>query len=71
MDTDPARAHWRKSTRSTDQGNCVEVANFEHVIGGGAVGVRDSKDVTGPVLVVGASDWIAFTAGLQRGSITA
>ncbi|MGI5205091.1 DUF397 domain-containing protein [Spirillospora sp. CA-108201] len=30
--------HWRKSTRSEDHGNCVELARLPH-----AIGVRDSK----------------------------
>ena len=41
-----ARVTWRKSTRSNGSGDCVEVADL-----GGAVGVRDSKDHDGPVLV--------------------
>ncbi|SNS22119.1 DUF397 domain-containing protein [Actinomadura mexicana] len=30
--------HWRKSTRSEDHGNCVELAALPH-----AVAIRDSK----------------------------
>ncbi|GIG58012.1 hypothetical protein Lfu02_23840 [Longispora fulva] len=51
--------HWRKSTRSGNSGNCVEVA-----AGPVAVGVRDSKDPGGPELWVEPSDWRAFTAAL-------
>jgi hypothetical protein len=45
---------WRKSTRSGNQTNCVEVAVGE------TVGVRDTKDRAGGVLVVPASGWSAF-----------
>ncbi|MDM4723156.1 DUF397 domain-containing protein [Micromonospora sp. WMMA1363] len=50
-------AQWRKSTRSgTSGGNCVEVADNLP----GVVGVRDSKDRTGPALVFGPTAWRAF-----------
>ena len=50
---DPAAARWRKSTRSTNTSDCVEVA-----ISGPAVGIRDSKNPTGPILTLPAP---AFT----------
>jgi hypothetical protein len=34
----------------------------------GVVGVRDSKDVAGPVLVVEPADWVAFIAGAKSGA---
>ena len=42
---DLSGARWRKSSRSTDKANCVEVA-----VAVGAVAVRDSKNPTGGVL---------------------
>ncbi|MEU1754219.1 DUF397 domain-containing protein [Micromonospora matsumotoense] len=39
-------AVWRKSTRSNNGGNCVEVADNIPAV----VGLRDSKDPTGPTL---------------------
>ncbi|WP_431728167.1 DUF397 domain-containing protein [Verrucosispora sp. TAA-831] len=54
-------ADWRKSTRS-GSGECVEVAaNLPDV-----VGVRDSKDVTGPALVFNPSAWRAFVIEAKR-----
>ncbi|PTA43407.1 DUF397 domain-containing protein [Micromonospora sp. RP3T] len=60
---DLTRAQWRKSTRSgTSGGNCVEVAdNLPDV-----VGVRDSKDPSGPVLVFGPTTWRAFVDQLPE-----
>ncbi|MFE4826718.1 DUF397 domain-containing protein [Streptomyces sp. NPDC056672] len=47
---------WSKSSYSSqDGGNCVEIADLT-----GAVGVRDSKDKTGPALVVPAAAWTSF-----------
>ncbi|MBX7265040.1 DUF397 domain-containing protein [Micromonospora sp. Llam7] len=52
-------ATWRKSTRSgSGGGNCVEVADNLP----GIVGVRDSKDLTGPALTFAPSAWRAFVA---------
>ncbi|MFF5217891.1 DUF397 domain-containing protein [Micromonospora sp. NPDC000442] len=57
MDLNGAR--WRKTTRSgTSGGNCVEVADNLP----GVVGVRDSKDPTGPALAFAPSAWRAFVA---------
>ncbi|MFG1869902.1 DUF397 domain-containing protein [Micromonospora arborensis] len=50
-------AIWHKSTRSSgNSGDCVEVADNLP----GLVGVRDSKDPTGPVLVVAPAAWRSF-----------
>jgi len=55
-------AIWRRSSRSTDTANCVEVA-----VAGSSVGVRDSKDPDGPVLVLPATSWTHFIAGVRSG----
>ena len=41
---------WHKSTRSSNAASCVEVARAH-----GAIGIRDSKNVTGPVLMFSPS----------------
>lgn len=53
---------WRKSSRS-DDGNCVEVARADD----GTVGVRDSKNITGPVLEFDPVTWSAFTDDVRAG----
>ena len=55
---DFSSAVWHKSARSGDVG-CVEIATLERV-----VGVRDSKDRQGPVLVFRFDEWDAFLAGV-------
>jgi hypothetical protein len=59
---DPASATWRKSSRSGGQGNCVEIAETP-----AAVGVRDSKDRSGPILVFTRPEWQAFVDGVKAG----
>ncbi|MEU0506362.1 DUF397 domain-containing protein [Nocardia sp. NPDC005998] len=38
-------------------------------LNGGMVGVRDSKNPTGPALVFSPAEWDVFTAGLQSGRL--
>jgi hypothetical protein len=58
-----AHVRWRKSSASTYNGNCVEVAIFH----GDAVGVRDSKEKTsGPVLVFSAQEWGMFLNAIKE-----
>ncbi|MEU5872574.1 DUF397 domain-containing protein [Glycomyces sp. NPDC047369] len=61
----PRYTKWRKSTRS-DDGNCVEVANALD----GTIGVRDSKDVTGPILEFHLAPWSAFAGALRAGAFS-
>jgi Domain of unknown function (DUF397) len=54
---------WTKSTLSHANGNCVEVADLPD----GQVGIRHSKDVSGPVLRLLPEEWRAFLAGARNG----
>lgn len=53
---------FRKSSFSgANGGECVEVARGEALFG-----IRDSKNVTGPVLMLGESQGRAFLAAVKR-----
>ncbi len=62
-DLDSSRATWRTSTYSGNGGNCVEVANNRPAV----VAVRDSKDPSGPRLVLAPEEWRRFTARVRAG----
>ena len=55
---------WKKASRSAYNGDCVEVAN----LGGGQMGIRDSKNVAGGHLTVGAEVFKAFVGKIKSGN---
>ncbi len=57
---------WRKSARSSAQGNCVEVAKLP----GGGVAVRNSRHPEGPALVFTPSEFEAFLLGASDGDFS-
>ncbi|PSR68204.1 DUF397 domain-containing protein [Nocardia sp. MDA0666] len=59
---DLSTAKWFKSSRSTSTKDCVEVAFLDS-----GVGVRDSKNPTGPALIFTPSEWSRFTASVEQG----
>ena len=63
MSVDLSTARWFKSSRSGGSQDCVEVAFLDK----GMVGVRDSKNPTGPALVFTPREWDAFAADVQSG----
>ncbi|MFI6822214.1 DUF397 domain-containing protein [Micromonospora sp. NPDC050187] len=58
-----ARVTWWKSTRSNGSGNCVEVGKGLP----DGIGLRDSKDRSGPALLFTPRNWTAFVNGLKTG----
>ncbi|MBO0853532.1 MAG: DUF397 domain-containing protein [Nocardia sp.] len=63
MNVDLSGARWFKSSHSGGGQDCVEVAFLAE----GIVGVRDSKDRTGPVLAFNAGQWDTFTTAVESG----
>ncbi len=61
--TDLSQASWRKASRSSHNGGCVEIAaNLE-----GVAAVRDSKRPEGGAHVVGREAFAEFLADVKKG----
>ncbi|MFD0884173.1 DUF397 domain-containing protein [Streptosporangium algeriense] len=59
-------ARWRKSSLSGDDGsNCVEVA----ALPGGHHALRDTKDRTGPALVLTPASWANLVGALKTDAL--
>ncbi|MGC0419020.1 DUF397 domain-containing protein [Embleya sp. AB8] len=58
---------WVKSSASTAEGNCVELA----ALPGGEVAVRNSRFARGPALVYTRAELAAFVAGARNGEFDA
>ncbi len=56
--------NWQKSSYSSAQGNCVEVARLPD-----GAAVRDSKDRSGSVLRFSAEAWQAFLSAVKDGRL--
>ncbi|MFE5284379.1 DUF397 domain-containing protein [Nocardia sp. NPDC056611] len=63
MNSELPVTNWFKSSYSQPQGECVEVAFLDS----GSIGVRDSKNPTGPSLLFDPGEWDAFTLGVKSG----
>jgi hypothetical protein len=61
----PVSVLWKKSSYSQVTGHCVEVAGLP----ANAVGVRDSRNVVGPVLQFKPAVWGAFLGGVRSGNL--
>ena len=55
-------ATWVKSSASTAEGNCVELA----ALPGGGVAIRNSRFPEGPALVYARAEIAAFVAGAKK-----
>lgn len=64
MTRDLTPATWRKSSFSSSQAACVEVADLPD---SDRRAVRDSKNPSGPALSFTAAQWSAFTTGVRAG----
>jgi hypothetical protein len=58
---------WRKSTRSGGDDNCVEVSTATDQ----QIGVRDSKNPHGAILVFNPRAWSDFIAAVRNGEFDA
>ncbi|MFA1538006.1 DUF397 domain-containing protein [Actinomadura monticuli] len=59
-----AALNWRKSSASTDDSTCVEVAAL-----GPSVLVRDSRDHSAGVVTFGRAQWNAFLSAIREGDL--
>lgn len=64
---DVTTARWFTASYTIRNGACVEVAD---VAAQGHWAVRDSKDRTGPVLVVPTGQWASFVDDVRTGGLT-
>jgi len=60
---EPASLAWRKSSYSTDGGECVETA----VLLDRRIALRDSKQPDGAILLYTPAEWSAFIQGAKAG----
>jgi hypothetical protein len=65
MEEPLGQAEWRKSSRSGQSGNCVEVAGNLP----GIVAVRDSWDPDGPALILDPAAWRVLTRKVRNGEL--
>ncbi|WP_436532602.1 DUF397 domain-containing protein [Actinoplanes sp. HUAS TT8] len=57
-----AGAQWRKSTKSSTNGQCVEYAQVD-----GFVAIRDSQNPDREPLIFDANEWECFLDGVAKG----
>ena len=62
--TELSGARWRKSSRSSPSGNCVELSEL---LDSPAIAVRNSRDPQGPALVYTRAEIAAFVQAAKDG----
>jgi Domain of unknown function (DUF397) len=60
-EADAPQVRWHKSSHSSANGQCVEVAPVA-----GGIAVRDSKNPAGPRLIFTRQAWADFVEGVKR-----
>jgi Domain of unknown function (DUF397) len=63
---DPSRAVWRTSSFSNNGGACVEVADNQPDL----IAVRDTKDRSGPILLLTPIQWREFITMLRANAVS-
>ncbi|MFI0788319.1 DUF397 domain-containing protein [Streptomyces lydicus] len=63
---DLSGARWRKSSYSTNGGECIEIADGIP----GLVPVRDSKDPQGPTLFIPRAAWNPFVEAVKSAAFS-
>ncbi|MFR9772032.1 DUF397 domain-containing protein [Nocardia sp. SC052] len=66
MTADLSGARWFKSSYSASNGQCVEIAHLNN----GTIGMRDSKNPTGPALTFTPAAWDTFLSATKDGEFT-
>jgi hypothetical protein len=61
-----ADAQWRKSTKSANNGGCVEYTQVD-----GHVAIRDSRNPDREPLIFDANEWNCFLDGVGKGEFPA
>nr|WSZ99266.1 DUF397 domain-containing protein [Streptomyces sp. NBC_00857] len=65
VDASAPELSWTKSSFSGGNNNCLEVAHGLQ----GIMPVRDSKNPTGPALVIPAGAWTSFVVAVKTGVV--
>ncbi|MGW4088810.1 DUF397 domain-containing protein [Nocardia sp. NPDC004750] len=60
---DLSEARWFKSSHSASNGQCVEIAHLND----GTIGMRDTKNPTGPALRFNPAAWDTFLSATKDG----